>query len=109
MLRKQSILPSEYQQVEWIGGTGTQWIRTDFVPSVGQSTICKFSAEAYPTPVNYVFYALYAAGTSPKQVFASIGYSNSWQMNVIYPARMNMNGDGRTALSVTKKLVETFS
>jgi len=59
-------LPSEYQDVEWIGTTGTQIIDTDYLPVDGDEMSIEFSFTSFPGSKNY--YCLAATDNSDPQV-----------------------------------------
>ena len=51
--KRNSILPDEYQQVEYIESTGTQWIDTEFIPNNFKTLKIKYVSEVPEAP-NYI-------------------------------------------------------
>lgn len=52
-------LPPEYQEVEWIGSSGTQYINTNFTPQIGDT----FDLSFYRTRTTTNYETVFSAGT----------------------------------------------
>lgn len=69
-------LPSEYQEVEWIGSDGNQYINTDFIPNTDTKAEIRCSYNATSSGSHSMMGAISSGSTSyfgiPAQVGASI-------------------------------------
>ena len=67
---KKSLLPPGYQQVEWIGSTGTQCIDTGYVPSMNTNII--LTKGSTPNASHFTF--IFGAGNDSPNQFGLNGY-----------------------------------
>jgi len=62
-------LPAEYQEVEYLESTGTQYIKTNYRPSRYDKVDCEFWLDTIPIST-WIYYALFSAGnTDPQFIF----------------------------------------
>ena len=59
-------LPDEYQEVEYIESTGTQYIKTNYIPQKFDSIKCLFSLSEFDESLTY--WTLFSAGTGTYQL-----------------------------------------
>lgn len=74
---EKTLLPSAYQQVEYIGTTGTQWLDTGVVPTVNTKSQIKMLAKAMS---GSVFYGLFTGDDSTDYRFFMSNSRMYWDM-----------------------------
>lgn len=68
-------LPSEYQQVEWVGHSGYAEIETNFIPTPNSSMYARFAAEGTQGKTNYL--GARDATTGADKAFLIVSFSSA--------------------------------
>ena len=89
-----SLLPAEYQQVEYIESTGTQYIDTKFKPTTDTKVKCVLASEKMGTTHNIAYYG---ARTS-YQANTNFGFLNYKERNKLRFDRGNFSSSGYSDL-----------